>query len=62
MSQNQEHCRALSTKLKLPVLLFHQQQYKKYVALFNATINNALVLMLVILKVCAFKISNTTMG
>jgi hypothetical protein len=38
-------------KLKLPVLLFHQQQYKKYAVLFTANVNDALVLVLVILNI-----------
>jgi hypothetical protein len=33
-------------KLKLPVLLFHQQQYK-YATLFIAGVNNALVLVVI---------------
>jgi hypothetical protein len=28
-------------KLKLPVLLFHQQQFKKYSALLHAVVNNS---------------------
>jgi hypothetical protein len=59
MPQNQEHCRNLS--MKLPVLRFNQQQYKKYAALFSTTVNNSLVMVVVILKICDFKVINTPM-
>jgi hypothetical protein len=46
----------------LPVLLFHQQQYKKYAAFFNAVVNTALKLVAVILNVCDFIVTNTAMA
>jgi hypothetical protein len=48
--------------LKLPVLLFHHQQHDKYTTPFSAIFNNALVLVVVILNVCDFKVTNTTVG
>jgi hypothetical protein len=51
----------LNHEIQLPVLLFHQQQYRNYAALSNAVINNVSVLVLVILNICDFKVSNTTM-
>jgi hypothetical protein len=44
------------------MLLFQQQQYEKYAALFNGTVNNALVLGVVILNICDYKVTNTIMG
>jgi hypothetical protein len=49
-------------KIKLPVLLFHWQQYKKYAALFNAIVNSALVLVVVNLNIYDFKVTNTTIA
>jgi hypothetical protein len=49
-------------KLRLPVLLFHQQHDDKYTAPFNAILNNALLLLEVILNICDFKVTNTTVG
>jgi hypothetical protein len=44
--------------MKLPVLLFNQRQYKKYATLFSTTISNSLVVVVVILKICDFKVIN----
>jgi hypothetical protein len=46
-------------KLKLTVLLFHQQQHNKYATLSNAAVNTALVLVVVILNICDLKVTNT---
>jgi hypothetical protein len=46
--------------MKLPVLLLHQQKYKKYATLFSTTVKS-LVLVVVILNICDFKVINTPM-
>jgi hypothetical protein len=43
------------------MLLFHEQQYEKYAALFNDIVNNALALVVVILNICDYKVTNTVM-
>jgi hypothetical protein len=42
------------------VLLFHRQQYNKHGGSFNPAVDNALVLVLVILNIWDFKVDNTT--
>jgi hypothetical protein len=49
-------------KLKLPVLLFHQQRYNTNATLFNAAVNNALVLTVVILNMCDIQVTSTITG
>jgi hypothetical protein len=48
-------------KLKLPVLLFHQQQFKKYSALLHAVVNSSFGLVVEILNVCEVQVISTTM-
>jgi hypothetical protein len=50
--------RDLEKKLKLPAAVAN----KKYAALFNATVNSALVLLVVIVITCDIKVTRTTMG
>jgi hypothetical protein len=51
-----------SLKLKLLVLLFLQQQRQKYVTLLHVVVINAFGLMVYILNICDFKVTNTTIG
>jgi hypothetical protein len=47
--------------LKLPLLLFHQQHREKYASVLHVIVNNALGLVVDILNICDFKVTNTTM-
>jgi hypothetical protein len=40
---------------KLAVLLFHEQQYKKYATVLHIIFNNALSLMVDFMNICEFK-------
>jgi hypothetical protein len=48
-------------EIQLPVLLLHRQKYNNLVAIFDAVINHALMLLWSFRIFCDFKVTGTTM-
>lgn len=60
--KNTVYVRTWSTKLKLPVQLFHQQQCEQYATVLHYVVNNALGPVADDLNTYEFQVTNTTMG
>jgi hypothetical protein len=46
----------------MPLLLFHQHHCEKYATMLHAVVNNELGMVVDILNICEFKVTNTTIG